>query len=88
MLGAYFRRNKLPKLGISFWATVCDSCKCVLFRFRYCRAMVVTHIHAKNQGLKSVGSKSRKKTDTTTFPANAAGKNREYPLTDVEATAF
>jgi len=50
--------------------------------------MVVTHIHAKNQGLKSVGSKSRKKTDTTTFPANAAGKNREYPLTDVEATAF
>jgi len=50
--------------------------------------MVVNHIHAKNQGLKSVGSKSRKKTDTTTFPANAAGKNREYPLTDVEATAF
>jgi len=50
--------------------------------------MVVTHIHAKSQGLKSVGSKSRKKTDTTTFPTNAAGKNREYPLTDVEATAF
>lgn len=59
--------------------------------FRHCRAMVVTHIHAKNQGLKSVGSKSRKKTDTTnrtTFLANAAGKNREYPLTDVEETAF